>query len=75
MKKIIMISMFALVMPLGAAFADDPGGGGLGDPDPQGAQVPIDGGITLLLAAGAGLGARQVWLQRKRKQKNDSKEM
>ncbi len=33
-------------------------------------QVPIDGGLTLLLAAGAGLGVKKIYDQRK-KQKDE----
>ena len=42
---------------------DDPNnvGGGTG-----GAGVPIDGGLSILLAAGAGLGLKKAWEARKR---------
>ena len=42
---------------------DDPNnvGGGTG-----GAGVPIDGGLSILLAAGAGLGLKKAWDARKR---------
>ncbi len=43
----------------------DPGGGGTGDPDDAG--VPIDGGLSLLLAAGAGYGANKLRKNRKKK--------
>lgn len=33
-------------------------------PPPNPAAVPIDGGLSLLLAAGAGLGARKAWKNR-----------
>jgi hypothetical protein len=33
-------------------------------PPPNPAAVPIDGGLSLLLAAGAGLGARKMWKQK-----------
>ena len=44
----------------------DPGGGaggGTGDPD----GVPIDGGLSLLLAAGAGYGANKLRKNKKKK--------
>jgi len=37
---------------------------------PQPAAVPIDGGLSLLLAAGAGLGAKKAWDARKVAPKN-----
>jgi hypothetical protein len=40
-------------------------------PPPQPEAVPIDGGLSLLLAAGAGLGAKKAWDARKAA-KNDS---
>ncbi len=43
----------------------DPGGGGTGDPDDAG--VPVDGGLSLLLAAGAGYGANKLRKHRKKK--------
>lgn len=57
-----------LLLTAGATLAQDPGSGG---PQP-GAQdptaVPIDGGASLLLAAGVGIGLRQ--LQRSRAAKH-----
>jgi hypothetical protein len=45
---------------------DDPNnvGGGTGDSG-GGAGVPIDGGLGILLAAGAGLGLKKAWDARK----------
>lgn len=41
-------------------------GGGPGSPGGPGpAGVPIDGGLSLLLAAGGAMGARRVWQKRK----------
>lgn len=45
------------------AFAQIGGGGGLGDPD-----VPIDGGLSILVAAGVAYGAKKVHEARKKKQ-------
>ncbi len=36
-------------------------------PDPPAEPVPIDGGLSLLLAAGAALGGKKVWDARKQK--------
>ena len=64
LKKMMMIGLLALLVPVGQALADDPDPGDLGDPD--GTAVPIDGGLSLLLAAGAGIGARKLYLQKKK---------
>lgn len=37
-------------------------------PPPNPAAVPIDGGMSLLLAAGAGLGVRKMWQHKKNNQ-------
>lgn len=59
--------LFASLVSVGIASAqDDPGGGGLGDAD-GGTSVPIDGGLSLLIAAGVGLGAKKVYDQRKKR--------
>jgi hypothetical protein len=55
--KAIIALLLILVFPL-LTFAQlgDPGGsGGGGDPD-----VPIDGGLSLLVAAGVGYGAKRL---------------
>jgi hypothetical protein len=59
--KAIIALLLILVFPL-LTFAQlgDPGGSGGGDPD-----VPIDGGLSLLVAAGVGYGAKQ--LRRRKK--------
>jgi hypothetical protein len=59
--KAIIALLLTLVFPI-LTFAQlgDPGGGS-GDPD-----VPIDGGLSLLVAAGVGYGAKQL---RKKKTK------
>ena len=58
MRKLLVISsialLFAIVMPLRTSAAPP-------DPncDPLDPACPIDGGITLLIAAGIGLGAKR----------------
>jgi hypothetical protein len=37
-------------------------------PDPPAEPVPIDGGLSLLIAAGAALGGKKYWDARKQKQ-------
>ena len=50
------------------------GPGGAGDnPDIPRAGIPIDGGLSLLLAAGAGLGAKHLAKKRKGKWKGEEK--
>lgn len=60
MKKILRISLAiaALVVMSQVAMAQPP-------PPSNPAAVPIDGGLSLLLAAGAGLGAKKAWDVRK----------
>ncbi len=70
LKKILAISLIVLILPVGKALADDPGTGDLGDPDDE--NVPIDGGISLLLVAGAGIGARKLYQYKKNKEEKNS---
>ena len=49
---------------VGVAGSGGAGGGPGGPPAPG--DVPIDGGLSLLLASGAALGARRVFLARKK---------
>jgi len=60
MNKILRISLAfaALVIMSQVALAQPP-------PPSNPAAVPIDGGLSLLLAAGAGLGAKKAWDARK----------
>lgn len=60
MNKILRISLAiaALVVMSQVAMAQPP-------PPTNPAAVPIDGGLSLLLAAGAGLGAKKAWDARK----------
>jgi hypothetical protein len=61
MKKFLHISLaiIALVVMSQVALAQPP------PPPATPAAVPIDGGLSLLLAAGAGLGAKKAWDARK----------
>jgi len=66
-KKLITIS--AVVLLTSGGLTAQPGDTDIGDPD-QG--VPIDGGISILFAAGAALGARRIYLDKKnQKDKNN----
>lgn len=60
MNKTLRISLAiaALVVMSQVAMAQPP-------PPANPAAVPIDGGLSLLLAAGAGLGAKKAWDARK----------
>ena len=69
LKKVLVLCVVVMLMPLSQAFADDPGGGGVGG-DPDQTAVPIDGGLSILLAAGAGVGAYKTY-RNKKNQKND----
>lgn len=61
MKKNVRISLAiaALLIMSQLAMAQPP------PPPSSPAAVPIDGGLSLLLAAGAGLGAKKAWDARK----------
>lgn len=52
-----------LLLPAGVALAQGPGSGG---PTPDPTAVPIDGGASLLLAAGVGLGLKKLREKRRR---------
>lgn len=52
-----------LLLPAGVALAQEPGSGG---PTPNPTAVPIDGGASLLLAAGVGLGLKKLREKRRR---------
>ena len=64
LRKILVISCltigFALISPLGFGQISDP------SCDPLDPTCPIDGGVSLLIAAGVGLGARKAYLHKKR---------
>lgn len=55
MKKLLLTSAFTFILMLtvSALHAQDP-------TDPGDPDVPIDGGISLLLAAGAGYGIKKI---------------
>ena len=48
---VLLLPMFLMAQPVG-----NPYGSGSGDPD----AVPIDGGLSLLVAAGVGYGAKKL---------------
>jgi len=51
---------------------DDPNNVGGGSGDSGGAGVPIDGGLGILMAAGAGLGLKKAWDARRTGSKDSS---
>ena len=56
----ILFLMIPLFLPM-VVLADPPGGGC----DPFDPLCPIDGGLSLLIAAGIGLGAKKAYHERK----------
>lgn len=62
----LLFLIFILIPGLGMAQIDDPGCNPL---DPA---CPIDGGLSLLIAAGIGLGAKKAYQQRKKAETNAS---
>lgn len=66
-KIIFLFSFLLLLLPgIGVAQLDDPGCNPL---DPA---CPIDGGLSLLIAAGIGLGAKKAYQQHKKAGSNAS---
>jgi hypothetical protein len=55
MKKYLLLLIFAACTAT-VALADDPPGFGGGSPDP----IPVDGGASLLVAAGIGYGVKRL---------------
>lgn len=56
LSKSLFAGLFFIIFSLSCVAQDDPPGGGVGgDPD-----IPLDGGISLLLAAGAAYGAKKI---------------
>jgi len=62
-QKVICLAIIMLaITTISHAQIGDPGGnGGSGDPD----DVPVDGGISILVAAGVGYGVKKVREKRK----------
>jgi hypothetical protein len=70
MKRIVSLLIFTAVISVGQAQPPDPPAGG--DPPCGGpfgpACIPIDGGVSLLVAAGLALGAKKTYdVSRRRK--------
>ena len=62
-KLILIVSLFmisTLVMPLNSIAQGDPGC------DPLDPSCPIDGGLSLLIAAGIGIGAKKAYEKKKK---------
>ena len=56
----ILLFLFILIPAVSSAQIDDPGC------NPFDPECPIDGGLSLLIAAGIGLGAKKAYQQRKK---------
>ena len=63
LKKALLCFSLALGLSLVAVAQDPGGGGGLGDTD-----APIDGGVSLLIAAGVGYGVKKYRDGKKKKE-------
>ncbi len=76
-KKIIsffICLIFACTLEINAQTPEDPNPPGPFDPgggEPSSGAVPVDGGLALLLAAGAGYGAKKAYDYRKNKVKSE----
>ena len=58
----LLIILVLFIMPM-VSFGQDPPGGGC---DPFDPLCPIDGGLSLLIAAGIGLGAKKAYQESKK---------
>lgn len=70
MKKIVLSLFFVLGLALVGVCQTDPPPFNSGDPTP----VPVDGGVSLLLAAGAAYGIKKVRDNKKAKADNTNSE-
>jgi hypothetical protein len=66
LTKITFLLLLLLTVSVIAAYAQPPEGFG---PDPDSPDTPVDGGISILLAAGIGIGIKKY--KELRKKKND----
>ena len=64
MKKILYLSLFFLLISFNTDLKAQPPDPGGGQGDPPG--VPIDGGLSLLLAAGVAYGGKKVYQMNKK---------
>jgi hypothetical protein len=62
----LLLLLLMILVPT-VSMAGFGGGGSIGDPgcDPFDPECPIDGGLSLLIAAGIGLGARKAYQRKK----------
>ena len=69
----LFMIVIILVLPLMAISQDPPGPGdtGGGNPDDAG-SVPIDGGLSLVIAAGVGYGAKKIREHNKKKREEEA---
>lgn len=65
--NLIGIGLFLLLLTMAPVIISAQSIGSIGDPgcDPFDEACPIDGGLSLLIAAGIGLGARKAYQRRK----------
>ena len=61
----VLVIMFMLAMPMLTNAQIDPGC------NPDDPACPIDGGLSLLIAAGIGIGARKAYLGKKEQKNNN----
>ena len=68
LSAVVMIIIFCCLPFLVHALPPDP----CSDPTAPGCDVPIDGGLSLLLAAGVGYGVKKIRDSRKKKQAEEN---
>ncbi len=62
--RVISTFLLAVIFSIGQGLAQDPGDTDIGDPD-QPTGIPVDGGLGFLLAAGAVVGVRKIYKEKK----------
>ncbi len=69
----LLLIIIVMVLPLMGISQDPPGPGdtGGGNPDDAG-SVPIDGGLSLVIAAGVGYGAKKIREHNKKKREEEA---
>lgn len=68
LQTLLFIAIISCTCTLVQGAPGDPGD----DPDPAPTNAPIDGGLSLLIAAGVGYAAKKRYDKRKKEDANDS---
>jgi len=64
MKKFLISFLFSIILTVSSMAQVDESDDLIGPPNPE--SVPVDGGLSLLLAAGAAYGGRRLYRKREK---------